>query len=46
MGDVFDVVLIDGILKNEEKAVILEKAVKTAESVSNYLGAFNKVINS
>lgn len=46
MGDVFDVVLIDGILKNEEKEDILKKAVKTAESVSNYLGAFNKVINS
>ncbi len=46
MGDVFDVALVDGILKNEEKALILEKAVKTAESVSDYLGAFNKIINS
>ena len=46
MGDVFDVALVDGILKNEEKALILGKAVKTAESVSDYLGAFNKTINS
>ncbi|PNR94938.1 carbohydrate kinase [Petrotoga olearia DSM 13574] len=45
MGDVFDTVLIDGILNNLEKGQILHNAVNATQKVSEYLGAYNKIIN-
>ncbi|MGY4686234.1 PfkB family carbohydrate kinase [Petrotoga sp. DB-2] len=45
MGDVFDTVLIDGILNNLEKEQILHNAVNATQRISQYLGAYNKIIN-
>ncbi|KUK82855.1 MULTISPECIES: PfkB family carbohydrate kinase [Petrotoga] len=45
MGDVFDTVFIDGILNNIEKEQILHNAVNATQKVSEYLGAYNKIIN-
>jgi sugar/nucleoside kinase (ribokinase family) len=45
MGDVFDTVLIDGILNNLEKEQILQNAVDATQKISEYLGAYNKIIN-
>jgi len=45
MGDVFDTVLINGILNNLEKEQILYNAVNATQKVLRYLGAYNKIIN-
>jgi len=45
MGDVFDTVLIDGILNNLEKEQILYNSVNATQKISEYLGAYNKIIN-
>lgn len=44
MGDVFDIFLIDGILNNKEKEIILKSAMNKSESVMKELGALNKII--